>query len=364
MAGKRDYYEILNVGREASETEIKKSYRQLALKYHPDRNPGNKEAEDKFKEASEAFQVLSDSEKRRLYDQFGFEGLEGSGYSGVGGIEDIFTHFEDLFGDFFGFGFGGMGGRGGRRRRGGGPGPTQGRSVQKIVEITMNEAAFGCKREVEYRVPEACGRCKGTGSEPGTSPQVCPTCQGRGQIARAQGVFMLTTSCPQCQGEGQFQANPCRDCSGAGKTMEDRAMVVTLPAGIDDGQSIRIPNRGEAGTMGGPAGHLFVEVRVTPDPRFERRGYELFTYVDVSYPKAVLGGKATVPTLEGTAEAKIPSGSQPDDIVTLKSQGIPRLNGKGRGDLHAVVRLRIPKKVNRKEKKLLQQLLEFEDRAS
>lgn len=365
MSAKRDYYEVLGVARGADGVEIKKAYRKLALKHHPDRNPNDSSAEDKFKEASEAFQVLNEPEKRRIYDQFGHEGLEGSGYSGPGGIEDIFTHFEDLFGDFFGFGMGGFGGgRGfGRRTRGGAGGgnyPTQGRSIQKVVEIDLVEAAFGTKKEIEYRVPTECESCDGNGHQPGSSPQMCPTCQGRGQVTRAQGVFMLTTTCPHCNGAGQLNTNPCKSCEGAGKLMDDRAMVVTIPAGIDDGQSIRIPNKGEEGSRGGPVGHLFVEVRVTPDPNFERREFDLFTLIKISYPLAVLGGKVTIPSLEGEQELKIPSGSQPDDIITVKGQGIPRLNGRGRGDLHGVVRLDIPKKASRKEKKLLQQLLELE----
>jgi molecular chaperone DnaJ len=237
MPSKRDYYEVLEVPRNAGESEIKKAYRKLALKYHPDRNPGDLSAEEKFKEASEAFQVLCDGDKRRIYDQFGHEGLEGSGYSGVGGIEDIFTHFEDLFGDFFGFGVGGFGGpggafsRGGRRRSGGGPMPSQGRSIQKLVEVTLVEAAFGAKKEIDYRVPNPCAQCEGTGVTPGSQPQACPTCQGRGQVTRSQGVFMLTTTCPHCGGAGTLNTTPCKTCSGAGRVMEERAMVVSIPAG-------------------------------------------------------------------------------------------------------------------------------------
>ncbi len=354
MRVKRDYYEVLGVARGAGDADVKKAYRKLALQYHPDRNPGNVEAEEHFKEASEAFQVLSDPEKRRLYDQFGFEGLEGAGYTGVGGIDDIFTHFEDLFGDFFGFG---MGGFGGRRRRDSGAG---GRSVQKAVEVSFEEAAFGTKREVQYRVHALCEHCGGSGSEPGTSPQTCPTCRGRGQVTRTQGVFMLTTACPHCEGRGSVNPHPCKACRGAGRSMTDKAMVVTLPAGIDDGQSIRIPNQGEPGERGGPPGHLYVEVRVKPDPRFERRGFDLFTEAVVSYPTAVLGGKVTVPSLEGSQDVKVPAGTEPGEVLTVRGHGVPHLNGKGRGDLHAVVRLAIPKKVSRRQKKLLEQLRDEE----
>lgn len=371
MPEKRDYYEVLGVERSASDSEIKKSYRKLALKYHPDRNPDNAKAESRFKEASEAFQVLSDSDKRRIYDQFGFEGLEGSGYSGVGGIEDIFTHFEDLFGDFFGFGFSGFGNRRPSRHptgpRGGMHGggqraemPVQGRSIQKVVEVTLNEAAFGTKREIEYRVPTNCTVCNGSGAEPGTTLQMCPTCQGQGEVSRTQGVFMLRSTCPHCHGHGQVNANPCGECQGQGKVLTNRAVVVTLPAGIDDGQSIRIPNKGEEGSHGGPPGHLFVEVRVTPDQRFERRDFDLFTMAQITYPMAVLGGRISVSALEGEIEVKVPAGSQYDDVVSVRRQGIPKLNGTGRGDLHVVLRIVVPKKVDRKQKKLLRQLLEME----
>lgn len=367
MPGKRDYYEVLAVGRGASDVEIKKAYRKLALQHHPDRNPGNKEAEEKFKEASEAFQVLSDPEKRRTYDQFGFEGLEGSGYSGVGGIEDIFTHFEDLFGDFFGFGMSGFGGH--RRSRPPDPGgprrsemPQPGRSIQKVVEVTLKEAAFGAKREIEYRVPAVCQRCTGSGREPGTSLQMCPTCHGRGQVSRSQGVFMLTSTCPRCHGQGQVNTNPCQECHGQGKVMQSRSMVVTLPAGIDDGQSIRIPNHGEEGMHGGPPGHLFVEVRITPDSRFERRDFDLYTVAHISYPMAALGGWIRVPSLdEGEVDVEIPPGTQYDDIITVQGQGVPHLNGNGRGDLHVVTRLTVPTHLNGKQKDLLRRLMKLEE---
>jgi len=367
MQNKRDYYDVLGVPKGADAGTIKKSYRKLALKHHPDRNPGNAEAEMSFKEASEAFQVLSDSEKRRLYDQFGFEGLEGAGYTGVGGMDDIFTHFEDLFGDFFGFGFGsgGGGGGGGGMGFGGrrsGPVPQSGRSIRKVIELSLEEAAFGCKKEIDFRVPNACEVCDGTGSKKGTHPQTCPTCGGQGQVARSQGVFVLTTACPHCEGRRTINPNPCNDCSGAGRIMVDRTMLVSVPAGIDDGQSIRIPNQGEPGELGGPPGHLYVEVHVQPDGRFERREYDLITEAFIFYPTAVLGGKITVATLEGETRVKVPVGSQPNDIMTVKGEGIPILNGSKRGDLHVVLRITVPKSVSRKEKKLLNQLLEMQQK--
>jgi molecular chaperone DnaJ len=368
MAGKRDYYEVLGVSRDASESEIKKAYRKLALQYHPDRNPGNAEAEEKFKEASEAFQVLSDADKRQIYDVRGFDGLEGSGYHGVGDIDDIATHLGNIFSEFFGFGFSGFGGAPRRGRTSSPPGarsrpseiPTQGRSVQKVVDLSLVEAAFGTKREIEFRVPVGCARCGGSGCEPGTSTQSCPACQGRGEVTRTQGVFMLRTTCPHCQGQGRFSANPSKDCGGQGKVLTSRTVVVSLPAGIDNGQSIRIPNQGEDGSFGGPPGHLFVEVRVTPDQRFERRDFDLYTVASISYPIAALGGPIRVAGLEGDVEVHVRAGSQYDSIVTVRGQGIPRLDGSGRGDLYVVLRIVVPTHINRNQKKLLQQLLELD----
>jgi len=240
--------------------------------------------------------------------------------------------------------------------------PVQGRSIQKVVDVTLDEAAFGTKREIEYRVPTNCKVCNGSGSEPGTTVQMCPTCQGQGEVSRTQGVFMLRSTCPHCHGHGQVNAHPCNECSGQGKVLSNKAVVVSLPSGIDDGQSIRIPNQGEEGSHGGPPGHLFVEVRVTPDPRFERRDFDLFTMAQISYPLAVLGGPITVSTLEDEADAMVPSGSQFDDIVTIRGQGIPRLDGSGRGDLHVVLRIAVPTKVDRHQKKLLRQLMDLDQK--
>jgi len=237
---------------------------------------------------------------------------------------------------------------------------TGGRSLRTSVDLTLAESAFGCKKDVDFRLRAVCPRCDGTGAEPGTSPQTCPTCHGRGQVTRSQGVFMLTTTCPHCEGSGSFNPSPCSTCNGASRVVSEKTMVVAFPAGIDDGQSIRIPNQGEPGERGGPPGHLYVEVRVRPDPRFERREFDLFTEVVVSYPLAVLGGRIKVPSLEGTEEVKVPAGTEPGHVLTVRGRGVPRLDGRGRGDLHAVMRLGVPKRVGRKQKKLLQELLDLE----
>jgi len=352
---KRDYYEVLGVGRDADADTIKKAYRRLALECHPDRNPGNHEAEECFKEVSEAFQVLSDPEKRDLYDRWGHEGLSRSGYSGFTGVEDIFSHFEDVFGDFFGFGFGGRP-RASRRRNA----PTAGRDIRKAAMLTLREAAFGCSKTIRVGHPVRCTECNGSGAKSGTSPRPCATCRGRGQVVHSRGAFVLTTTCPDCGGTGATIADACPACEGNGQRIEEREITVTFPAGIDDGVSLRITGQGEPGSFGGPPGNLLVTAQVEPDPVFRRDGDDVYVDLLVGFARAALGATVRVPTLEDDADVEVPPGTQPSDLIRLTGRGIPRLRGRGRGDLIAVVRIEVPRRLSRKQKRLLAELLEEE----
>lgn len=348
---KRDYYEVLGVERNASADEIKKAYRKAALKYHPDRNPDNPAAEEEFKLCSEAYAVLSDEDKRRRYDQFGHAGLEGAGGQGFSDIGDIFSHFNDLFSDFFGGGFGGQQ----RRRR---DGPQPGADLRTVVRLTLQEAVFGTKKEVELSHPSPCEPCQGSGAKDAQLTS-CQTCGGKGQVAHARGPFLLSTTCPACQGRGMKPKEACPTCRGSGETTLHRKVKVTIPAGIDHGQTLRVPNQGQAGRKGGPAGHLYVTVDVAEDPRFERQGNDLIHELRVPFPVAALGGDIKIPTLDGeTTKAKIPAGTQPGQTVVVQGFGVPRLDGRGRGDLIAVIQIDVPKKLSWKAKGLLKDLRE------
>jgi molecular chaperone DnaJ len=348
---KRDYYEVLGVERSAGASELKKAYRKLALELHPDRNPDDPHAEEKFKEASEAYEVLSDPDKRRIYDQMGHEGLEGGGYQGVGDMNDIFSHFQDIFGDFFGMG--GMGGMGSRREA-----VRRGADVRASLSLTLEEAAFGTKKDLSLEHPTPCERCDGTGAKDGQMT-TCRSCGGRGQVAHARGMFLLSTTCPQCHGAGRMAQTPCDECRGQGEVDSERTVRVNVPAGIDEGQTLRLAGQGQAGRQGGPPGHLYVTVEVEPDSRFQRDGYDLVHELHVGFPQAALGDTIEVPTLDGeNHKLKIPSGTQPGDHVTVRNKGIPRLDGRGRGDLVVVVQVDVPKKLSRKARKLLEELQE------
>lgn len=347
---KRDYYEVLGVERSASLEEVKKAYKKQALKHHPDRNPNNQEAEEQFKLCSEAYAVLSDDGKRRRYDQFGHAGLEGAsaGFSDVG---DIFSQFNDLFSDFFGgAGFGGPQQR--RRRDGAQPGA----DLRTVVQLTLHEAVFGSKKEVELRHPSPCEDCQGSGAKNGElSP--CTGCGGKGQVSHARGPFLLSTTCPACHGRGMMPKELCRSCRGSGETDLHRKVKVTIPAGIDHGQTLRVPGQGQAGRRGGPPGHLYVTVDVGEDERFERQGNDLYHELRVPFPVAALGGDVKIPTLDGeSAEASIPAGTQPGQTVVVEGLGVPRLDGRGRGNLIAVVQIDVPKKLSSKAKGLLKDL--------
>jgi molecular chaperone DnaJ len=345
---KRDYYEVHGVDRSAQEPELKKAYRRLALELHPDRNPGNHEAEEKFKEASEAFQILSDPQKRAAYDRYGHAGLQGSS-QGFNDISDIFSQFGDIFSDFFGGGF-----RSGGRRGG----PQRGADLRTTVVLTLKEAAFGVKRDLPLNHPGPCDKCDGSGAE-GGKRTACQRCGGAGQVAMQRGPFYVQTTCPGCRGVGSTAEVACKSCHGTGQTDISRTVKVTFPAGIDEGQTLRVPGQGLAGTQGGPTGHLYVAVAIEPDPRFERDGADLVHGLKVTYPQAALGAELEVPTLDGDpAKVKLPAGIQPGETVVIKGQGVPNLNRGGRGSLIVVVQLAVPKKVSKKAKKLLEELQE------
>jgi molecular chaperone DnaJ len=348
MADKRDYYEVLGVPRDADAGAVKRAYRRAAMECHPDRNPGDRDCEERFKQVSEAYSVLSDPQKREIYDRYGHAGLSGAGVGppDFGGVEDVFEHFQDVFGDFFGFGR-----RPGRRR----DGPRAGRDVRLAVTLTLHEAAFGVSKTLQVGRPVSCDACRGTGARSGSGPQTCPTCRGRGQVAHSRGAFVLTTTCPDCGGSGARIEEPCPKCDGGGQVLERRSIEVNFPAGIDDGVSVRLAGEGEPGARGGPPGNLLVTVTVERHPRFRREGPDLYVEAAVTFGQAALGATLRIPTLEGETDLEVPAGTQPGDAFRLGGLGVPHLRGRGRGDLIAVVRLEVPRKLTRKQKRLLEQ---------
>ncbi len=349
---KRDYYEVLGVDRTVTEQELKKAYRRLALELHPDRNREDPMAEEKFKEASEAYQVLSDQEKRELYDRYGHRGLEGAGHRGFTDVGDIFSHFQDIFGDFFG-GADFMGGGFGRMRR---DAPLQGENLRTVASLTLREAAFGVKKEVALSHPAPCESCSGTGAQ-GGERKVCARCKGQGQVAHSRGMFLLQTTCPSCRGAGSVVEKPCKECRGRGQVDIRRTVKVTFPQGIDEGQTLRVAGQGLPGQRGGPPGHLYVTVKIEPHPDFERHGSHLIRPLRISFPQAALGASLEIESLEGEhVEVAIPAGIQPGEPVVVPGMGIPHLDGPGRGDLVIEVRVEVPKKVSPKARKLLKEL--------
>jgi molecular chaperone DnaJ len=333
------------VSRESTDPEIKKAYRRLAMQFHPDRNPDDPTAAEKFKEASNAYKVLSDPQQRQRYDQYGEAGLNGGGFRGV---DDIFSAFGDLFGDFFG------GGRGGGRRE------RRGADLQVELSLTFAEAVAGVVRDLEVPRQEGCETCDGSGAKPGTGSDTCHVCQGKGQVLHAQGFFMIQTTCPNCRGEGRLIRDKCNDCRGAGTVERTTRLTVTVPAGVDDGQSLRLAGKGESPRGGGPRGHLYVTLHVAPDPRFVRDGADILSDVPVSYVLAALGGEIEVPTLNdavtGTTTIELKPGTQPDEVVVRRGQGIPDVSGRGRGDHVVRFKVEIPKKVSGRERELLEEL--------
>lgn len=349
----RDYYDILGVDRNAGLEEIKKSYRRLALKYHPDRNPGDREAEERFKEAAEAYGVLSDQEKRQIYDQFGHEGLKGSGFQGFRGFEDIFSSFGSIFEDVFGMG-GAFGGRGRAQR---------GADLQLDLKITFMEAFKGLEREVLVPRYEPCGSCRGSGVEAGHEAVVCPTCGGRGQITRSQGFFHMSSTCPKCRGAGRVITHPCRTCRGSGQVEAVRKIKVKIPGGVQSGMRLRLRGEGEAGP-GGLPGDLFVQVYVEEHEFFERDGDDIVCRIPLSFPQAALGAEIEVPTLRGPERVPIPKGTQPGDVIRLEGRGMPSLRNRGRGDQIIVVDVRTPTNLTRRQEEILRELADAEGNAA
>ena len=339
---KRDYYDVLGLSRRASDEEIKKSYRKLAMKYHPDRNPGKKEAEEKFKEAAEAYEVLRDTEKRRLYDQFGYEGLKGTGFRGFSGFEDIFSTFGDIFEDFFGFGT--------RRSR---TAARRGADLRYDIQLSFAEAAFGKETEIEIPKSVQCGRCEGTGAKPGTYPVNCPGCQGKGQITRSQGFFNISTACPHCNGEGRIITNPCVDCRGTGKVTKKKKVSAKIPGGVEDGSRLRLRGEGEEGERGGAPGDLYVVLHVERHPLFDREGDNIICQIPISFTQAALGTEIDIPTLNGAKKIHVPRGTQSGHVFRLKGEGTHHLRGHGRGDQIVQVIVKTPTKLTKKQEELL-----------
>jgi molecular chaperone DnaJ len=360
MAEKRDYYEVLGVNKGASDADIKKAYRKMAKKYHPDINPGDKAAEAKFKEVNEAYEVLSDSQKRARYDQFGHAGTDPNGFGGFNGSAGGFGDFDfGGIGDIFETFFGGSGfGRSSRRN-----GPQKGADLKHFMEITFEEAAFGCEKEITLNRMENCPTCSGTGAKSGTSPSTCKHCNGSGQIQYKQstpfGQFVNVKTCDVCRGEGKIITNPCSACNGKGKTRKSVKKKINIPAGIDDGQSISYRGEGEPGTKGGPAGDLYISIRVKPHALFQRKGNDVVCEMPITFVQAALGAEFEVPTLDGKIRYSIPEGTQTGSIFRIRGKGIPHLRGSGRGDHYVKVNIEVPKKLNEKQKAILREFAEL-----
>ncbi|MFZ0725809.1 MAG: molecular chaperone DnaJ [Desulfobacterales bacterium] len=350
MAVKRDYYEALGVNRSATEPDIKAAYRKLALKYHPDRNPDNKAAEERFKEAAEAYEVLHDPHKKSIYDQFGHAGLEGTGFSGFGGFEDIFSSFGDIFEDFFGMG-------GNRRSRSRAP---RGADLRYDMKISFMQAAFGTETTLDVEKSDACHTCNGGGSAPGTSPEVCGQCRGTGQVSRSQGFFTVRTTCHVCQGAGQTIGSPCPDCRGRGQVRSRKKVDLKIPAGVDTGSRLRLTGEGEAGPRGGPPGDLYVFIHVEPHDFFERHDTDVICRIPISFVQAALGDGLEIPTLNGKKSIEVKKGTQHGDLLRLPGEGIPSLRNGSRGSLIVQYSIRIPTRLNKKQEDLLREFAKLE----
>ena len=359
---KRDYYEVLGVSKSADATEIKKAYRKLALKYHPDKNPGDKEAEEKFKDAAAAYDVLSNEEKRRRYDQFGHAGVGGAGQGGFGGgmsMDDIFSQFGDIFGSFGGFsGFGGFGGGRSARR------VNRGTNLRVKVKMNLQEIATGIEKKIKVKKYVACQHCNGTGAKDGKSYSTCSTCKGSGQVTRVQntilGAMQTTSTCPTCEGEGKIINEKCTFCNGEGVLMSEEVISINIPAGVGEGMQLSLSGKGNAARRGGVNGDLIVLIEEEEHPELVRDGNDLLYNVFIGYPEAVLGETVEIPTIEGKVKVKIEAGTQPGKILRLRGKGLPDVNGYGKGDLLAKVNVWIPKNLSKDEKKLVEKMKEAE----
>jgi molecular chaperone DnaJ len=357
---KRDYYEVLGVDKNAGADDIKRAYRRLAIKYHPDKNPGDKDAEAKFKECAEAYEVLSDPDKRSRYDQFGHAGLQGSGMHDFSrmNVEDIFgaLNLDDILGDFFGFA--------GKSRRSARTGPHRGYDLETVVELTLDDVAKGVEKSIEFTRQDICEECSGSGSAKGGNPSKCSTCGGGGQVAQAGlgGFFQMVSTCPACRGSGTVITNPCRKCRGSGRIPKKRLVTVKIPAGVHEGQSVRVGGEGEPGFNGGPRGDLYCYVKVNEHPFLQRDGIDLIAVVPVSFTQAALGGVIEVPSLTSVQELKIPAGSQSGDVFRIKGQGLPDIRTRRSGDEMVQIIVEIPKKLNSQQEELLRKFAETEDK--
>lgn len=361
---KRDYYEVLGVAKTATKEEIKKGYRKLAIQYHPDKNPGDKEAENKFKEATEAYEVLSDEKKRQIYDQYGFAGLDGMGAGGQADYSNVFRDFSDIFGGGFGgFGdiFGDFFGGGSSSRGRSSASSGQGASLRYDLEISFKDAVYGTKAEIAFQHNESCEACHGSGGENGASRKTCPTCQGQGQVRRSAGFFSVAQTCPSCQGQGTVIDNPCRKCGGTGVQSKRRKVIVTIPAGVDDGKRITIPKQGDAGRNGGPAGDLIVILHVAQHDYFERSGQDLYCAVPISITQAALGAEIQVTTLDDRKiKLKVPAGTPHGKMLRLRDEGVPYQGSSRKGDLYIKLLVQVPARLSSKAKSLLEEVARIE----
>ena len=355
MADKRDYYEVMGIPKNASDDEIKKAYRKLAKQYHPDLNPGDKTAEARFKEVNEAYEVLSDSDKRARYDQFGHAGVDpnfGGGAAGNPFSGDF--DFGDIFSSVFGGGFGGFGGRQANPNA-----PRRGSDAEAVIEVSFEEAAKGCKKTVSYQRIEDCADCHGSGAKPGTSPHTCQSCHGSGQVRVSQrtpfGVVQTMRTCDKCKGKGKIIDSPCKSCGGSGKVRRQKTLEINVPAGVADDQLLRVSGQGNAGMNGGPSGDLLLAIRVHPHPIFERKGNDIWCEIPITFTQAALGAEVIVPTLDGDVSYQIHEGTQPGDIFKLKNKGIENLTGRGRGDQFVKMTIEVPKNLTKEQKDILQQ---------
>ncbi|OAG27889.1 molecular chaperone DnaJ [Thermodesulfatator autotrophicus] len=348
----KDYYQILGVSRNASQEEIKKAYRRLARQYHPDLHPGDKEAEERFKEISEAYEVLSDPEKRAIYDARGWRGLHERGYEGFTDVDDIFSTFSDLFEEFFGIRFGG----GPTRERR----PRRGADLSYEITVTLEDVYFGREIPIEIERYENCSACQGTGLAPGASPKYCPTCKGRGHVVHSEGFFRLSTTCPTCHGQGTLITDPCPACKGKGRVRKKKKLSVKVPPGIEDGSVIKVSGEGEAGLLGGPPGDLYLKVRILPHEIFERKGKDLFLEVPISVIDAILGTEVEIPTLEEEIKVKIPPGIQPDENLAIEGKGLPDWRTNKKGNLLLRLKIEIPKDLTPRQIELLKEFQAIE----